>query len=184
MSAATEGRADATARVDKTGSERKLLTDEIAAMVGRTARYTAPEPFGAAEFRYFAVAIGDHNPVYFDDHAARAAGYAGVTAPPTFVTETNQYMPGEVDDHGYGGHHWHIEVPNTRMIRGGHDYEFHQPLSVGDVLTVDWSILDVSERTSRGGAQLLRVLSEARYSNQHGNLLAVNRETLIFQELL
>ncbi len=160
-----------------------LLTPEIEGLVGSTVAYTAPEPFGPAEFRYFALAIGDTNPIYIDDAAARAAGYDGVTAPPTFVTETNQYMSGETDAHGYGGHSWGIEIPGTRMIRGGHDYEFHQPVAVGDVMTVEWTVAEVSERTSRAGAQMVEIISEARYSNQHRQLLAVNREKLIFQEL-
>ncbi len=160
-----------------------LLTPELEALVGRTVAYTAPEPFGAAEFRYFALSVDDPNPIYTDDAAARAAGYDGVTAPPTFVTETNQYMSGTMDSHGYGGHGWGIEIPGTRMIRGGHDYEFHQPVKVGDVLTAEWTVVDVSERRSRQGALMVEVISEARYLNQHDELLAVNRERLIFQEL-
>jgi acyl dehydratase len=160
-----------------------LLTPEIEAMVGQTVAYTAPEPFGAAEFRYFALAVGDTNPIYTDDAAARSAGYAGVTAPVTFVTETNQYMSGETDEHGYGGHSWGIEIAGTRMIRGGHDYEFGVPVKVGDVMTVEWTVVEVEERTSRAGAQMLEIISEARYWNQDNELLAVNREKLIFQEL-
>ncbi|MFT7600133.1 MAG: acyl dehydratase [Acidimicrobiales bacterium] len=160
-----------------------LLTPEIEAMVGRAVVYTAPEPFGAAEFRYFALAIGDTNPIYTDDTAARAAGYDGVTAPVTFVTETNQYMSGETDEHGYGGHSWGIEIPGTRMIRGGHDYEFGAPVKVGDVMTVEWTVVGVEERTSRDGLQMVEIVSEARYSNQNNELLAVNREKLIYQEI-
>lgn len=39
-----------------------LLTDELRALVGRTAVYTAPEPLGRAALRYFATAVGDTNP--------------------------------------------------------------------------------------------------------------------------
>ena len=41
-----------------------LLTDEIRAFIGQEATYEAPEALGAASFRYFALAIGDENPVY------------------------------------------------------------------------------------------------------------------------
>ncbi len=68
-----------------------LLTDEVKALEGRTKVYTAPEPFGAAAGRYFALAIGDDNPVYSDAAYARAQGLSGVTAPLTLICETNQY---------------------------------------------------------------------------------------------
>lgn len=160
-----------------------LLTPAIEAMIGRTATYTAPEPFGPAEFRYFALALADDDPVYVDDAAARDAGYDGVTAPPTFVVETNQYMDGHMDHHGYAGHSWGIEVPGTRMIRAGHDYEFGRPLRVGDRLTVEWTLLDASEHVSASGRRSLRATSEARYLDQAGETLAVNRELMVFQEL-
>ncbi len=160
-----------------------LLTPEIASFVGRSARYTSPEPFGAAEFRYFALAIGDPNPLFTDTEAAQEAGYPSVIAPPTFIVETNQYMSGQPDDEGYLGHSWDIEVPGTRMIRGGHTYEFHTPLLVGDVVTIEWRVDDIVERTSRSGQQILIVTSEARYSNQRDELIATNKESLIFQEL-
>jgi hypothetical protein len=36
--------------------------------------------------RRFAEAIGETNPIYFEESAARAAGYRSVVAPPTFPT--------------------------------------------------------------------------------------------------
>ena len=56
-----------------------LLTDELKQWIGREFNYTAPEEIGRASIRYFALAIGDDNRLYFDDEYARAAGYAGVT---------------------------------------------------------------------------------------------------------
>ena len=152
-----------------------LLTPEIEALIGRTVAYTAPEPFGPAEFRYFALAIGDTNPIYTDDAAARAAGYDGVTAPPTFVVETNQYMSGETDEHGYGGHSWGIEIPGTRMIPRWPRLRVPPPGRGGRRAHAEWTVVDASERESRAGARLLEIISEARYLNQNGDLLAVNR---------
>lgn len=156
-----------------------LLTPEIEALVGTTAAYVAPEPMGRASLRYFAGAIGDDNPIYHDDDAARAAGYEGVVAPVTLVCETNQYMTGETDGHGYAGHSWGIEVPGTRLIRGGHEYRFHRPVYPSDVISASWVITDIAEKKS-GDKAMLIVSSEARFENQDGDLLAENKETLIF----
>ena len=35
--------------------------------------------------RHFVEAVGDENPVYTDEKAARAAGFPGVIAPPTML---------------------------------------------------------------------------------------------------
>src|SRR6478609_11190945 len=37
------------------------------------------------ESQRYARAVGDLSPIYFDEDAARAAGYDGLVAPPTFV---------------------------------------------------------------------------------------------------
>lgn len=160
-----------------------LLTDEVRAHVGRTATYTAPEPLGRASLRYFATAVGDDDPRVVDEEAARAAGFRDVVAPPTFVCETNQYLQGRPDDEGYIGHSWGIEVPGTRLVRGGHEYEFHSPVHPDVVLHVTWEVEDVTARTSSSGMELVIVTSLATYRDQHGELLATNRETLIYQEL-
>ena len=47
-------------------SDRVLLTDELRGRIGETAAYTAPEPLGRAAIRYFALAVGDDNPLYTD----------------------------------------------------------------------------------------------------------------------
>ena len=130
-----------------------LLDDQIRALAGRQVSYTAPEPLGRAAIRYFARAVGDDNPLYTDRETARAAGYRDVIAPPTFVCETNQYADGRPDDEGYVGHAWDIPVPEgTRLVRGGHEYEFHAPVHPDTVVTVTWIVEDLEEKTSRSGA--------------------------------
>ena len=161
----------------------RLLTPELEALIGTERTYTAPEPVGRASIRYFALAIGDDNLLYTDTEFAQRHGYADVIAPPTFVCETNQYMTGPPDREGYIGHRWEIEVPGTRLIRGGHRYTFHRPLYPEDRLAVRWRIADMKEKTSSQGKAMLVTTSEARYETTEGELLAINQETLIYQEL-
>ena len=158
-----------------------LANDKLRSLIGRRAVYTAPEEVGKAAIRYFAKAVGDPCPLYVDAEYARAHGYEDVIAPPTFVCETNQYMPGDPDRDGYPGHSWGIDIEGTRMIRGGHEYEFRRPLYPSDVITATWTITDVYAKEGSAG-RLTFLVSEARYTNQQGELIAVNRETLIFQE--
>lgn len=158
-----------------------MLTDDLRARVGETRSYVAPEPMGRASFRYFAQAIGDENPLYIDEQFARDHGYPGVIAPPTLVCETNQYANLPRESTGYAGHLWDIEIPNTRVLRGGNQYTFHQPVQPEDILTVTWSIADMVERTSAKGNPMVIVTSRAQYTNQAGELLVTNVETLIYQ---
>ncbi len=157
-----------------------LLTEEVRRLEGRTRTYTAPEPFGAAAGRYFALAVGDHNPIYTDADYARAHGLDGVTLPPTLVCETNQYADLPMDPEGYAGHSWGLDIPGTRQVRGGNRYVFHRRVRPDDVVTAIWRIATVTEKTSRSGHPMLVIESVATYTNQDGDLLAENEETIIF----
>ena len=162
---------------------RSLLTDALLSRVGEVRVYQAPEELGNAAIRYFALAVGDENPLYTDNEYARSYGYGGVIAPPTLVCETNQYSNLQQSDDGYAGHSWNLEVPETVALRGGNEYEFIVPVNPSDVLTVTWKIVDMQEQKTRSGEQMIVVTSEANYVNQHGVLLVRNREALIFKAL-
>lgn len=140
-----------------------LLTEELRAWIGREQTYTAPEEIGRAALRYFALAIGD------DDPDAN---------PQTLVFETNQYLHRRPDEHGYMGHTWDLPVDGCRMLRGGNEYTFGRPLHPSDILTVRWRLEDMTERTG-----LLFVRSEATCTNQDGDFLGTNLETIIYQPI-
>ncbi|MBB3043645.1 FAS1-like dehydratase domain-containing protein [Nocardioides soli] len=150
-----------------------LLTDEVRALVGRTATYTAPEPLGRAAIRYFALATGDDNPAHL----------AGDVAPPTLVCETNQFVNLPRDENGFAGHGWDFHLPGTREVRGGNSYRFHRPVRPDDVVTATWTVTDVAERTTGSGAGMVVVTSLATYTDQAGELLVENEETLIYVEV-
>jgi acyl dehydratase len=150
-----------------------LLTDEVRGLVGRSRTYTAPEPLGRAAIRYFATATGDDNPAYL----------SGDVAPPTLVCETNQFTGLSRDANGYAGHGWDLHLPGTREVRGGNSYRFHQPVRPDDVVTARWQVTDVTERTTGSGQSMVIVTSLATYTNQDGDLLVENEETLIYVEV-
>ncbi|SPP98128.1 FAS1-like dehydratase domain-containing protein [Bradyrhizobium vignae] len=161
-----------------------LLTEELKAWIGREAHYPAQEELGRASIRYLALAMGDENPLYVDDAYAREAGYPSVIAPPTLVCETCQYAHRRPDANGYIGHEWQLPVPNCRMIRAGNEYEFVRPLLPQDRISVTWILEDIVERaSSRGGTQLF-VSSVARFRDAAGEVVAINRETVVYQPVV
>lgn len=160
-----------------------LLTDELRAWIGREAHYSAREELGRGAIRYFATALGDDNPLYTDDAFARRAGYRSVIAPPTLVCDTCQYSDRAPGEDGYIGHEWHLPIPESRMIRAANAYEFFRPVLPEDRISVTWILEDIQERSSsRGGTQLF-VVSLARYEAASGEIVATNRETVVYQPM-
>ena len=160
-----------------------LLTDELKAWIGREAVYTAREELGRASIRYFALATGDENLLYLDEAYARAAGFADVVAPPTFVVETCQYAHRPPDGQGYMGHAWDLPITGCRMIRAGNEYEFMRPVLACDRISVTWTLEDMVERKSRRGGSQLFLTTVARYYDDGEEQVAVNRETTVYQPL-
>ncbi|MFP6745432.1 MAG: MaoC family dehydratase N-terminal domain-containing protein [Alphaproteobacteria bacterium] len=160
-----------------------LLSEELRIWIGREVHYEAKEELGRASIRYFALAIDDENPLYRDDAYAREVGYDGVIAPPTLVVETCQYADRQPNEEGYAGHSWDLPVSGCRMIRAGNEYEFFRPVLANDRVSVTWTLEDIVERRARAGGTQLFVTTVARYRDAHGELLALNRETTVYQPL-
>lgn len=160
-----------------------LLTEELKNWIGREVDYPAPEAFGRAAFRYFAMAVEDDNPLYRDDEFARSHGYPSAIAPPTFAVETCQYADRRPDGHGYIGHSWHLPIEGCRMIRAGNDYTFERAVLPEDRLSVTWTLENIEERRRGSGGTQLFVSSVARYYDVDGSLVAENVETLVYQPL-
>ena len=160
-----------------------LLTEELRSWIGREAHYPAREELGRALIRYFALSMGDDNPLYVDDAYARRAGYPSVIAPPTLVCETCQYAHRAPNADGYIGHEWPLPLPASRLVRAGNDYEFMRPVLPSDRISVTWTLESIVEKSfSKGGTQLF-VTSVARYRDAVGEIVAVNRETVVYQPL-
>ncbi len=160
-----------------------LLTEELKTWIGREAHYAAREELGRASIRYFALALGDDNPLYVDDGYAREAGYPSVIAPPTLICETCQYSHRPPNEDGYIGHEWKLPIRGCRLIRAGNEYEFMRPLLPTDRISVTWTLEDIAERGRSGGGTQLFVSSVARYRDAEGEVVAVNRETIVYQPL-
>jgi acyl dehydratase len=158
-----------------------LLTPELKARIGEESRFESPDELGRAAIRYFALAIGDLNPLYLDDEFARRNGHPSVIAPPTLVCETNQFVPGPRGEDGYLTQIFELDVPGTRQIRGGNEYEFVRPVLPTDRITITWRLEDMAKRTSSNGTEMLVVTSVATYTDERGETVARNTETVIYQ---
>ncbi|MCZ6891989.1 MAG: MaoC family dehydratase N-terminal domain-containing protein [Chloroflexi bacterium] len=152
------------------------IAEKYRHLVGVEHTFTAPEEVGRGIIRMFAMAIDDLNPLYVNPEVAARGPYGDLVAPPTLVCETFQYYTGRVD--AEGSYADRVRLPLGQEIRASNDYVFHRPVRPSDVVTARWKIGDIYEREGRTG-HLLFLLVDISYTNQHGELLAENRETMV-----
>ena len=115
----------------------------------------------------FAEAIGDDNPVFNDEMAARDSQYGGLIAPPTFLRSVVSARP-ELP----------FDVPFERVLDGGSDWEYFVPIRPGDRITAVSRIDDINERTGSIGLMLIYTIV-ITYTNQFGQVVATQTSTSI-----
>ena len=151
------------------------LLAKLKSYAGKTFVFEAPDPVGGAAIRQYSLAVGDFNPLYRDKAFAEAHGLRDVMAPPTLLADSWAYFDGDMDERGelLG----RGELRELSGLRAGNEYEFFQPVHPDDVITATWTVKDAVERTGRAGRTIFQEF-EARFTNQRGELLAINRETM------
>jgi acyl dehydratase len=97
--------------------------------------------------RRFAEAIGDTNPIYVDEAAARAAGHPRIPAPPTFAIALRANDP-------RGG----IDVDWRKLLHGEQELVFTRPLYAGDRLTIVGRIAAADVKETKSGIMDIMVL--------------------------
>ena len=120
--------------------------------------------------RFFAKAIGETDPVYTDPAAARAAGYADLPAPPTFL------FAAELDSGAIDTLLGQLDIPLRKLLHGEQSFTYHRPACAGDTISVRSRIEDIYDK--KGGA-LEFVVKTSRATNQQGELVAELRSVLV-----
>jgi acyl dehydratase len=156
------------------------IPEEIKALIGTERVYTGTERLGEGTIKRFADAIGDRNPLYWDEEFARNSRNGGITAPPTLIFELNHHIGAEIAEDGLPEEQMELHLPLGALFRGGNEYEMFQPVRPDDVITSRRKLVEIREKSGRSGT-LIFVVSEIAYSNQRGELLGVNRETVIYR---
>ena len=121
---------------------------------------------------FFAKAIGETNPVYIDESAAKEAGYRALPAPPTIPFALDMEGPELLPVVGV------LKLDIARVLHGSQEFEYHAPICAGDRITVASCIADIFDK--KGGA-LEFVVMESSYSNQYGDVVATARNTLVYR---
>jgi acyl dehydratase len=116
----------------------------------------------------FSLAVGEDDPRFLEDGAARAEGFPEQIAFPTFPTTVGILVSAQVvTDQELG-------LDYTRVVHGEQEYEWKRPIVVGDVLKAVPRIGDIY---SRGPNEFLVI--EAEITDAEGEVVCVSRGTLL-----
>ncbi len=142
------------------------ITDEMRSHIG-----VASEPVtydvSRWEIARFACAIGDDNPLYGDEPAARESAVGGLIAPATIL---RSFLPGPTPEP--------FPEPFAHILDAGSSYRFFHPVRAGDSITVVRTLKDLFTKSGRLGEMLFKV-QEIAYTNQLGQLVATQETTTI-----
>lgn len=135
------------------------------------------------DFQRFAIAVGDLNPVYFDESAARAAGYPRLAAPPLYIASVMGWRPGppeaELREDGLAeADSFLIPIPGLRLMGGGQELGFHGAVLEDTVVTMRRELADVQLRAGRSGPLVVFAVRRT-YVDERGVTLVTCVETFI-----
>jgi acyl dehydratase len=97
----------------------------------------------ADRIRQYAEAVHEDNPVYHDSASAKEAGFRDVVAPPMFavVYSAPAMGPAIYDTIGEA-------LP--RMVHGGQEFAWSEPVCAGDTITTESSVKEIYEKDGKG----------------------------------
>ena len=116
-------------------------------------------------------AIGERNPLYTDDEAAKRGPHGGIVAPPAILLRMRFEL----------GLDPKVKFGNV-TFHAGERLESFEPVRPGDTLTAYGQAKDVYEKTGRSG-RMVFVVRRLDYRNQHGRLIAAIENSILHREI-
>ena len=150
-----------------------LITDEMRKLIGITLDTIVFKVEEGAIQRY-AQAIGDPNPLYNDPDFAGKTKYGRLLAPPGFTG-----WPAKAGRPTEKLFAFLVKAgAPPRILDGGIEFGFIEPIGTGDVLTATSKIANVTERETKLGKTMFTT-AEVTYVNQKGNVVLRSWATII-----
>ena len=153
-------------------NEKELITDQMRAQIGVESASWSNE-VDKTWVRMFARSVGHTDPVYYDEGAAREAGYRSLPCPPGYLG-TPTFNPGVPAPRAAAQPE--PSRPLNRRLNGGTQIEYFDDLCAGDVLIASSHIASFEETKGSLGAMLITV-TRTVYKNQAGSVVAVSTGT-------
>jgi acyl dehydratase len=153
------------------------VPEEVLPMIGleKVRRYNVT----AKDIRRFAQAIGETNPIHYDEDYAKDTRYGTLVAPPLFCQMfTFEDVPADQLPSDGSPAEMDVPVPAKRTLGGASSYEIFQRVRVGDQITVKSTLRDVFSKEGKSG-KLYFVVVETEFSNQKSEPVAKETATYI-----
>jgi acyl dehydratase len=109
----------------------------------------------------YAKALGETNPLYLDEEAAKSGPYGAIIAPPLYYNMFS--LQGGLDPN--------VKFGNTGFD-GGQHVEFFQPIRAGDTISATTQVASVYAKTGRTGTMVFTV-RRTTFTNQNGEKTSV-----------
>ena len=164
--------------------------ERLQAFVGTELSGSTPGqyPVNVPMIRHWAEAMGDDNPVYLSDAAARATGREGVVAPASMMQAwTMRGYAATARPTGTSGRYGELvtlldEGGYTSVVATDSDFEFHREVAPGDHIASEEVVESISpeKRTALGAGRF--VTTVRTYRDRNGEVVATQRwRTLRFR---
>ncbi len=119
--------------------------------------------------RKFADAIGDDNPIYFDENYAKKLGFSSLVAPPTFPMTFTIPKPGI------------NQLDKSRTLHGEQEFNYERPIVAGDILHCITKLVDAYEKEGKKGGKMTFFILETQGNDLEGNKIYTSRTTIIYR---
>ena len=154
--------------------------EKLQALVGSSSGEPSvgPDPVNAPMIRHMVEALGDTNPIYVDEGAAKAAGHAGIVAPATMLQTWSMGGLNRGGPSPEGGWGAALNLLNdagfSSTVAVNCEQEYARYLEPGDRVTVTGFLDSVSEEKATGLGIGHFVTTRDEYRDQDGNLVGTH----------
>jgi len=151
---------------------QQQVIEKLTSLVGTQFYKIEGIPVEKGKIREFSMAIQEDNAIFFEEQAARDAGFPSIPVPLTFSQSINFWNT-------YGSPILNFGMDLRYVLHGGQEYEYYKPIFAGDTLNAVCRLADVYEKKGSRGGVMLFVVLETEFTNQQGEKVLSSKQILI-----
>lgn len=150
--------------------------NELEDLIGTSKKVVEEMKIEAGKIAEFAQALHADDPVFYNENAAREAGFTAIPAPLTFLRTSvfSRYRSSGLDRDPV----FDLGFDEGREMHGEHRFEFERSVHVGDVLSGIVTLDDVYQREADSGT-LTFAVQRIEYYDTDDDLVATEWMTVI-----
>ena len=130
-------------------------------------------PVEKGRIAFFCDVVGETNPIHFSDEAARAAGYAGIVAPPTFPIVIDLETLNARKRLDFVPFVQLVNADLRYLLHGTERYEYTGEILAGDEITITHEVMGFEDK--KGGALELCHIRSSLTHPDRGEVCAIFR---------